>query len=210
MPKNNLIGLRFGRLTVIDLSTPTSCARKRARWLCKCKCGSEIVVRGESLSGNQTRSCGCILKENRRLLGLKHGMKFTRIYSIWQDIKKRCLNPNSKSFPFYGARGITVSDEWKNNFVEFLEDTRDGYADHLTIDRIDTKRGYQKGNTRWITRAEQTLNKRNNVWLSIGGETLVARHWEKRLGKNAGCFHSWVKNHGGTLQGALEHFTAIK
>lgn len=70
-------------------------------------------------------------------------MKGTRLYRIWKAMKTRCYNPNIPYFKYYGDKGITVCDEWRDSFQAFYEwSMANGYSDELTIDRIDSDKGY--------------------------------------------------------------------
>lgn len=93
---------------------------------------------------------------------LSHRMSSTRLYYIWGNMIQRCTNPKVKNYHRYGGRGVTVCKEWLI-FDNFLEDMRDGYADNLSIDRIDNDKGYCKENCRWTTRKEQSSNMSTNV-----------------------------------------------
>ncbi len=89
----------------------------------------------------------------------RHGMSRTRLYKCWKDMKSRCLNPTNNWYDHYGARGITVCDEWLK-FEPFAEwALSNGYSDNLTIDRIDNSKGYSPDNCRWATQHEQSMNK---------------------------------------------------
>lgn len=91
----------------------------------------------------------------------RHGLAHTRIYGCWADMKARCLNTNHKWYAYYGGRGITVCDEWMR-FEPFAEWAfAHGYADNLTIDRIDNDKGYCPENCKWSTQHEQSINKRH-------------------------------------------------
>lgn len=90
----------------------------------------------------------------------KHGMSGTRLHRIWTEMKTRCLNQNDCHYKWYGARGISVCDEWLD-FVPFSEwALSNGYKDDLTIDRIDNDGNYEPSNCRWITQSEQCKNHR--------------------------------------------------
>ncbi len=95
-----------------------------------------------------------------------HGMSGTRQYRIWQQMKNRCDNPKNINYHNYGGKGISYDEKW-NTFSGFWEDMKDGYQEHLTIDRIDSNQGYCKGNCRWIDYIGQNNNKKDNVGMSV-------------------------------------------
>ena len=96
-------------------------------------------------------------------------MSGTRIYRIWQKMKGRCYYKNDKKhYPHYGARGIKVCDEWKDDFANFYNwAMENGYTDELTLDRIDVDGNYEPSNCRWATLEEQSYNKRNTLYVNI-------------------------------------------
>lgn len=113
---------------------------------------------------------------------VRHGMYGTRLYHIWNGLSGRCLNPNNKDYSNYGGRGITVCDEWRmpENFFEWA--LLNGYSANMTLDRIDTNKGYSPENCRWITGAEQQRNKRNNRMIEYHGETHCIAEWSEITG----------------------------
>ena len=110
-----------------------------------------------------------------------HGMSQTKFYKIWKGIRNRCKNPNSTDYKFYGGRNIKLSKEW-DRFENFYTDMFPSYKDGLTIERIDNNKGYVQGNCRWISRREQSYNRRSNVILSHNGQTKTVMEWSKIVG----------------------------
>ena len=93
---------------------------------------------------------------------MRHGLTGHPLYSRWNNMKSRCHNPNNPSYKDYGARGITVCDEWRNDFKAFYDwSMANGYQDDLTIDRTDNDRGYSPDNCRWVTMEVQCTNRRD-------------------------------------------------
>lgn len=113
---------------------------------------------------------------------IKHGLRYTRIYRIYKGMMGRCYNKNGKDYQHYGARGIKVCDEWKENVVAFYDwALSHGYADDLTIDRIDVNGAYGPDNCRWATPKQQQNNRRVNVIITYKGETHNVREWSELL-----------------------------
>lgn len=132
---------------------------------------------------------------------MKHGLSKTRLYGIWRDIKKRCYCETCKDYKNYGARGITLYPEWLTNFKSFYDWAMlHGYADNLTIDRIDVNGNYEPSNCRWTTRKEQNNNKRNNHFLTIGGKTKTITQWANEIGVTDTTVHSRLKRNNMTKE----------
>ena len=170
-------GQKFGKLTVLeraeDFIGPSG---RETQWLCKCDCGNTVVVRGHSLRNGHTKSCGCAAIE----ASTKHGMHNTRIYAEYMKMKHRCLNNNNPSYFRYGGRGITICDEWlgENGFINFYNwSITHGYADNLTIDRINNDGNYYPENCRWVDMKTQANNRSNNNIIEYNGTKHTVSEW---------------------------------
>jgi len=126
----------------------------------------------------------------------KHGLRWTPEYSCWLNMKQRCYNRKNTAYKNYGARGIVVCDEWKNDFQVFYNWLHKNKYEHgLTIDRIDNNGNYNPSNCRLVTRNYQAANKRNNN--IVVGVSFNSTHklWQARLEiKNKCVLNKWFKN----------------
>ena len=150
------IGFKIFDLTVISQARPhIDPINRRVRQVkCKCACGSTKVVRLADLKRGRHKSCGC--HANR------HGMRGTKFYKIWADMKQRVTNSNRKDWKHYGGRGISMDARWED-FNAFKTDKYGSYLEGLELDRIDNNGHYTPDNTRWVTRKENCRNTRKNV-----------------------------------------------
>ena len=115
----------------------------------------------------------------------KHGLKNTRIYRIYHNMLSRCSNSHLTCWDRYGARGITVCAEWKNDFMSFYDWAMShGYSDDLTLDRIDYNKNYEPSNCRWATRKEQANNTSRCRFITIENETKTMMEWCEITGVN--------------------------
>lgn len=114
---------------------------------------------------------------------VKHGKSKSRLYGCWHDMKQRCSNPSRTNHKHYKNKGIIVCEEWRNDFQAFHDwAMANGYADNLTLDRIDNNGNYEPSNCRWATPKEQENNRSNNVYLTINGETKPLAQWATENG----------------------------
>ena len=175
---NDLTGKKFGRLEVIGVDP--DCGRK-TYYYCRCECGNTKRVRGDSLMNGAIKSCGCLKREQDAInltANHSHNANRKRLYDIWYGMKRRCYDPKDKRYECYGGRGVTVCDEWKNDFACFLDwAMSSGYDDNLTIDRINNDGNYSPENCRWADVKTQARNRRSNVCITIGNSKRTLMEW---------------------------------
>jgi hypothetical protein len=174
-------GKRYGLLYVVKRVKNKGSA---ASFLCKCDCGNEKIVTGNSLRRGCTKSCGCLLIKHAKGNGknfITHGHSRTRLHRIWMRMRARCGNPHDSCYHKYGARGIFVCEEWQDFMNFYTWSHEHGYSDNLSIDRIDNDYGYTPDNCRWTTPLVQGNNTRRNVYIVYKGERKTLTEWCREL-----------------------------
>ncbi len=208
MPKFiDLTGQRFGRWTVIERGTDhfTKSGARLTTWKCVCDCGAHKEIAMQSLRKGTSVSCGCYGKENKSKLlaernrkNAKHGRSKERLHAVWNGMINRCYNPKNSCFKMYGGRGITVCEEWKNDYMSFREwAIANGYDESVgfgkcTLDRIDNSRGYSSSNCRWASAEEQANNRRSNLMIAAFGKKQNLLAWAKETGIKYGTLRGRI------------------
>jgi hypothetical protein len=194
----DLIGLVFGRLTVVAAAEDD--VRGRPRFLCVCECvdKTERVVTSNRLLMGQVRSCGCLAREQTPQRSSTHGQsrpgQVTPEYAAWCRMLQRCNNPNNASYSDYGGRGIRVCPEWEASFETFFAHVGPRPSPEHSLDRWPNADGnYEPGNVRWATPREQQNNKRNNRLITINGEMRTLSEWVRISGVSRQALYRRIK-----------------
>lgn len=201
-------GEKIGRCWfVVDVIT----SKPIRRAVFKCECGKEFEADISQVKRQATQSCGCWGEKTRIEIGRRnktHGQSMEGSplygeYCVWSAIYQRCTNPNARSYPRYGGRGINMSHRWANSFEAFMKDMGPRPSILHSIDRKDNDKGYYKSNCYWATDEEQANNKRNNVRLECNGLTMTLAQWAKKTGLDEGCISRRIFARGWSVDRAL-------
>lgn len=186
----DLTGLKLGRILVVG-KTENRTRQGNVIWECHCDCG-EILYKSAKHLAESKFLYGCKKCRDSK----RDPYKDRKLYRVWINMKKRCSN---KSDMAYGGRGITVCDEWANDFFIFRDWAyENGYNKHAkhfecTIDRINYDGNYEPQNCRWISMSEQNCNKRNNRFITIDGKTQCASKWLEELNVKRNLFYNRLR-----------------
>lgn len=190
-PKNDLSGLKFNMLTVVNRVYING----KPLWHCICDCGKEIFVRHTRLTHGQ-KSCGCHASKMLVERNTKHSKRHSKLYAVWRGLRSRCNNSNHPFYCDYGGRGITVCKEWDNTndgFQNFYDwSVKSGYKDDLSIDRIDNNGNYEPNNCRWATIKQQCNNRRSNIVLNYKGVAHTVSEWSEIIQVKSGTIYQRI------------------
>ena len=174
----DLTRLRFGNLTVTQMSDERLGHTKARAWDCVCDCGNKRVVSTNNLRRGVTTSCGCTYGNPRTT----HGMSNTPEYGVWVSMRQRCSNPSDSRWHTHGGRGIRVCERWANSFENFINDMGWRPNPALSIERVDNDGDYTPDNCVWATDREQADNRRSTIRIEIYGKVQSLKAWCRELG----------------------------
>ena len=142
---------------------------------------------------------------NRKYRNCTHTEENRRLYWIWQKMKQRCCSPKCDRYKDYGGRGITICQEWLDNFDNFADWAySNGYQNNLTLDRKDNDKGYSPENCHWATRKEQARNKRRTTFVEYKGINKPLTEWCEELGLSYTTMVDRIINRGWSVERAFE------
>lgn len=144
-------------------------------WLFQCVCGNIFSSAPSRVINGHKKSCGCRKKNSKKT----HGCYNSGFYPTWYSMIQRCYNPNHHKYKSYGARGISVCEEWKDPlaFISWAKKTIGEKKPGYTIDRYDNNADYCPENCHWATAKEQARNRRSTRLITINGETRPFSEW---------------------------------
>lgn len=138
--------------------------------LCKCICGKEVTLSWKRFSSQREKSCGCLkTKFGIKPTTSKYREANPREYIVWEAMRRRCYNPNSDKYKYYGGKGVKICDRWLQSFDNFFGDMGARPTATHSIDRIDVNGDYAPENCRWATKQEQMNNRTDNHFIDCAG-----------------------------------------
>lgn len=186
----DLTGQKIGNWEVLYFSSRNTETRQ-SKWMCRCVCGVEKEVSQNCLRLGTSKSCGCSKPRGADNGNFKHGLAHkTKVYSSWNHIKSRCYNPSNIDYPTYGAAGIKMDEEWRKDFLAFYSEIGEPpeNTSEWGVERIDTTKGYIKGNIKWATQTEQA---KNRVKPTNNTSGVMGVGW-KHQGNYTGAYAQWM------------------
>lgn len=198
--------LTFIRLAERDVSKPSIYAKA----LYRCSCGVEKEINIGNAKMGKVVSCGCYQKEEAVKRMTKHGLWGTPLFKIWTYMITRCENENSWAYQYYGAIGVTICPQWRNDFKSFYDwSVANGWQKGLTIDKdiIPKKLGipallYSPEMCCWVTHKENCNARKSNHLVEFNGRTQTVTQWEEELGFGKDII-SFRLNAGWSIERAL-------
>lgn len=191
MKLNDLSGARFGRWLVSGRAPNRS---NQTVWVCVCDCGAVKAVSAASLRNGDSTSCGCLRREIQGQLKRSHGGTGSPEWNSYHSAKQRCFNKRNPNWPDYGGRGITMCDEWRDDFARFLSDMGLKPSPQHSLGRINNSGPYSPDNCRWETADQQAANRRRPVpgLCRPGSRKIMDRKNALVRAREAGCSHTVI------------------
>lgn len=154
-PRIDMVGQKYGMLSVLSCLESRGSTKKERFYLCRCDCGKTKEIMGKNVRNGRTKSCGCVRDVE------SHGLAKSPTYLSWVAMRQRCTNPNATGFERYGGAGITICKRW-DSFTAFFKDMGERPVG-MSLDRKNNARGYSKANCQWATAKQQANNRKKRM-----------------------------------------------
>lgn len=195
------IGQKFGSLTILDIRSSTGKDGSKSMATTKCDCGKTKEIYFSNIRRGKTKSCGCLnakmASAHCKSLNTDHGLSRHPLYIVWVAMKNRCYNPDDVSFHNYGAKGVTICNEWREDFMVFYNwGINNGWAKGLQLDKDikgDSKL-YSPETCCFATRKENGRKKKNSLWVTLQGQTRALSEWCELLNKKYATVRKRIKS----------------
>lgn len=193
---NALAGTQRGDLLIIRIDHLEP--RAGNIWLCRCKCGKEVLLPTSRIMSGRSYSCPeCGTRKNAERAARQlttHGLSKTNknLYMVWHSMISRCEYQGDTNYGYYGGESKHVCDEWRHDYKAFYEwAKKSGYRPGLSIDRIDNTKGYSPQNCRWETQKVQAINSRSSTLVTVNGTTMCLNDWARAAGVWRQTIYDW-------------------
>ena len=208
---SDIVGGKFSRLTVVEKTDIIKRYPPRTAFVfyrCKCDCGKELLCSSHSLVSRHAKSCGCLRidQASRPLPEWIDRETYAVLSHRLENVKQRCYNPKNRGYPLYGAKGVTVCDEWMNDTLEFCKwfVSQPNWNLDMEIDRINAGEysknsdgPYAPWNCRLAYRPTQLTNRSSSHFFDIDGHHLTGTQWAKILHlAHRQSIYSYFQHHG--------------
>lgn len=177
----------------------------------ECLCGNKKKIRHYFVNHNKIKSCGCLQKEVVSIIKIKDNIKKHPLYGIWHQMKARCYNIKNISYKNYGAKGVTVCDEWRNDFLSFYNwAIENGWQKGLQIDK-DKKANalginpiiYSPQYCSIVSRTDNNNAKKSTIIIEYDGYKMSIKEWELKLGFTKGRLYKRIYISGYSIKDAI-------
>lgn len=192
-------GQKYGRLTAMAYLGKVP-GKTKPYWSCLCDCGNTVQVTTSNLATGHAQSCGCLLIEemqSRRLYEKEHAAE----YAIWRGIRQRTGERAGRNAQWYG--NVSMSQEWKDSFHEFLNDMGKRPSPTHSVERKDLNQGYCASNCVWATSKEQANNRSTNRVVTYKGVSLTIAQWSEITGIQPGTLNARLTKYSWSIEKAL-------
>lgn len=177
------------------------------RCVCKCSCGKEVITQPYRVVSGHSKSCGCFNADITRKRSTKYFPVIRTIYRTYQTMIERCYNKSSNQYKYYGAIGVVVCDEWRNDYQKFLDwSLANGWREDLELDKDikGDKNIYSPETCLWVTHKENCQSRRSSKIHYFKGKKMTVSEVSTLVGIPANVLSMRMSSRGRTMQQAVE------